>query len=86
MGVVRGIRKGKQDYGIAIFGEKAILHSEDKPSGYRPLLVEIVKFFQTGVAPVSAGRDSGDVCIHGSCGREQGQGRSGGAVGEVKLV
>ena len=53
LGVVRGIRKGKQDYGIAVFGEKAILHSEDKPSGYRPLLVEIVKFFQTGVAPVN---------------------------------
>jgi predicted dehydrogenase len=53
LGVVRGIRKGKQDYGIEIFGEKAILHSEDKPSGYRPLLVEIVKFFQTGVAPVN---------------------------------
>ena len=32
LGVVRGIRKGKQDYGIAIFGDKAILHSEDKPS------------------------------------------------------
>ncbi len=53
LGVVRGIRKGKQDYGIALFGEKAILHSESKPSGYRPLLVEIVKFFQTGVAPVN---------------------------------
>jgi len=53
LGVVRGIRKGKQDYGIGVFGEKAILHSENKPSGYRPLLVEIVKFFQTGVAPVN---------------------------------
>lgn len=53
LGVVRGIRKGKQDYGIEIFGEKAILHSADKPWGYQPLLVEIVKFFQTGVAPVS---------------------------------
>jgi predicted dehydrogenase len=53
LGVVRGIRKGKQAYGIAIFGEKAILHSSDKPSGYQPLLLEIVKFFQTGIAPVS---------------------------------
>jgi len=53
LGVVRGIRKGKEDYGIAVFGENAILHSEDKPWGYRPLLVEIVKFFQTGVAPVN---------------------------------
>ncbi len=83
LGVVRGIRKGKQDYGIAVFGEKAILHSENKPSGYRPLLVEIVKFFQTGRRPGEPGRDSGDVCIHGSCRREQGQRRGGGAVGEV---
>jgi hypothetical protein len=52
LGVVRGIRSGKQDYGITVFGEKAILHSEQKPSGYRPLLVEIVKFFKTRVAPV----------------------------------
>jgi hypothetical protein len=54
LGVMRGIRKGKQDYGITIFGEKAILHSDDKPFSYRPLLVEIVKFFKTGVPPVSA--------------------------------
>jgi predicted dehydrogenase len=52
LGVVRGIRNGKQDYGMTLFGEKAILHSENKPFGYRPLLVEIVKFFQTGVPPV----------------------------------
>lgn len=54
LGVVRGIRKGKQDYGITVFGEKAILRSDDKPFSYRPLLVEIVKFFKTGVPPVSA--------------------------------
>ena len=54
LGVMRGIRKGKQDYGITIFGEKAILHSDDKPFSYRPLLVEIVNFFKTGVPPVSA--------------------------------
>ncbi len=52
LGVVRGIRRGKQDYGITLYGDKAILHSENKPFGYRPLLVEIVKFFQTGVPPV----------------------------------
>jgi predicted dehydrogenase len=53
LGVVRGIRKGKQDYGITLFGEKAVLRSESREEGYRPLLVEIVKFFQTGVAPVN---------------------------------
>ncbi len=54
LGVVRGIRQGKQDYGITLFGDKAILHSGDAPATYRPLLVEIVKFFQTGKPPVSA--------------------------------
>jgi predicted dehydrogenase len=54
LGVVRGIRKGKQDYGIALFGEKANLRSEARASSYRPLLVQIIKFFQTGVSPVKA--------------------------------
>jgi hypothetical protein len=54
LGVVRGIRQGKQDYGITLFGEKAVLRSEEREEGYRPLLVEIVKFFQTGVSPVNA--------------------------------
>jgi len=52
LGVVRGIRSGKQDYGITLFGEKAILQSEKKPFSYRSLLVEIVRFFQTGANPV----------------------------------
>jgi predicted dehydrogenase len=54
LGVVRGIRKGKQDYGITLFGERANLRSEARPSSYRPLLVQIIKFFQTGVSPVKA--------------------------------
>ena len=35
-----------------MFGKKAILKSEDKKFDYRPMLVEMVKFFQTGIAPV----------------------------------
>jgi predicted dehydrogenase len=54
LGMVRGIRKGKEDYGITLFGEKANLRSENRPFSYRPLLVQIVKFFQTGVSPVKA--------------------------------
>lgn len=53
LGVMRGIRNGKQDYGLTLFGEKAILHSDNKPFSYRPLLLQIVKFFQTGVTPVN---------------------------------
>ena len=30
----------------------AILQSDDKPFSYRLLLVEIIKFFQTGISPV----------------------------------
>ncbi|MFO7620048.1 MAG: Gfo/Idh/MocA family oxidoreductase [Bacteroidales bacterium] len=52
IGTFRGIRAGRSDYGGTVFGEKGIT-AIGKYSGYNPLLVEIVKFFQTGVAPVS---------------------------------
>jgi hypothetical protein len=54
IGVMRGIRKGPYQFGITLFGQKKILTSEPKETSYRPLLVEIVKFFQTRVPPVSA--------------------------------
>ena len=52
LGVMRGFRKGLHAYGITVFGDKSILHSGDRPEGYRPLLVEIAKFFRTRVPPV----------------------------------
>jgi hypothetical protein len=52
IGTFRGIRKGKFDYGGIVFGEKGIVLL-GKYSGYNPLLVEIIKFFQTGIVPVS---------------------------------
>ena len=52
IGTFRGIRKGKSDYGGIVFGEKGVV-ALGKYSGYNPLLVEIIRFFQTGVAPVS---------------------------------
>jgi predicted dehydrogenase len=55
VGSFRGTRKGAHDYGVTIFGDKAertSLGVEGK-NGYRSLVVEIVKFFQTGVPPVS---------------------------------
>jgi predicted dehydrogenase len=52
LGVMRGFRNGLYAYGITVFGDKAVLHSGDRPETYRPLLVEIAKFFQTRVAPV----------------------------------
>jgi predicted dehydrogenase len=51
IGSFRGLRAGKKDYGGTIFGEKAIvtLGSYD---GYNPLLMEIIRFFETGIVPV----------------------------------
>jgi hypothetical protein len=53
IGVMRGIRKGPYSFGITLYGQKKILNSEPVRTSYRPLLVEIVKFFQTGVPPVN---------------------------------
>jgi predicted dehydrogenase len=53
IGTMRGIRAGKQDYGAVAFGMKAILTTPlPMKTDYRPLVVEIVKFFQTGVPPI----------------------------------
>jgi predicted dehydrogenase len=54
IGTFRGIRNGKSDYGGTVFGEKGII-TLGKYSGYNPLLIEIIKFFQTGVPPVTSG-------------------------------
>lgn len=53
VGTFRGIRRGKGDYGATVFGSKTIeLHGEYE--GYKPLVIEAVKFFKTGKPPVSA--------------------------------
>ena len=51
IGTFRGTRTGKHDYGGTAFGEngEAQLGPYD---GYKPLVVEIIKFFQTGIPPV----------------------------------
>jgi hypothetical protein len=54
IGTMRGVIQGRQDYGAVAFGMKAVLATPvPMPSDYRGLLVEIVKFFQTGVPPVA---------------------------------
>ncbi len=53
IGTMRGIRDGKQDYGAVAFGAKAnLVTPTPMKSDYRNLLVEVVKFFQTGVPPI----------------------------------
>ena len=52
IGTFRGTRNGPHGYGLTVFGTKGIVES-GKFEGYEPLLVEIVKFFKTGVVPVA---------------------------------
>ncbi|HKQ73328.1 MAG TPA: Gfo/Idh/MocA family oxidoreductase [Blastocatellia bacterium] len=53
IGTMRGIRNGKQDYGAVAFGAKANLATPiPMKSDYRNLLVEVVKFLQTGAPPI----------------------------------
>ncbi len=53
IGTFRGIRSGKAGYGGTVYTDKEI-KTLGGYSGYRPLVVEIVKFFRTGEPPVSA--------------------------------
>src|SRR5687768_6651647 len=53
IGTMRGLIRGKQDYGAVAFGTNAVIATPvPMRSDYRGLLVEIVKFFQTGVPPI----------------------------------
>jgi hypothetical protein len=53
VGTFRGIKKGATGYGGTAFTTKGI-QQIGPYGGYRPLVVEIVKFFRTGKPPVSA--------------------------------
>ena len=53
VGTFRGIRDGKADFGATVYGTKAILPS-GKYEGYKPLVIEMVRFFRSGRPPVSA--------------------------------
>ncbi len=52
IGTVYGIRNSKLAYKVTAFGTEAIVEQE-RGGDYTPMLREIVRFFQTGVAPVS---------------------------------
>ena len=53
VGTFVGMRTGKPGYGGTAFGETGNLELSPYP-GYNPMLLEIVKFFQTGKVPVKA--------------------------------
>lgn len=53
VGTLIGIRNAAAPYRVTVFGTKAVL--DQKPGGdYAPLVREVMTFFQTGMAPVSA--------------------------------
>lgn len=52
IGTSIGIHQGKADYGGVVFGDKGI-KTLGGYGGYNPLLVEVIKFFNTGIVPVS---------------------------------
>jgi len=52
IGTFRGTREGAHGYGATVFGKKGTA-TVGKFEGYEPLLVQIVRFFKTGKAPVS---------------------------------
>lgn len=51
IGTFRGIRYKKSGYGGQVYGDTSI-EPLDGAGGYNPLLVQVVKFFQTNQAPV----------------------------------
>ncbi len=52
VGTFRGMRAGKYEFGGTAFGEEGNI-SLAGYSGYKPLLLEVAKFFETGQSPVS---------------------------------
>ena len=53
VGTLIGIRNAAAPYRVTLFGTKAVV--DQKPGGdYAPLVREVMKFFQTGIAPVPA--------------------------------
>ncbi len=53
VGTFRGLRAGTTGYGATVFGAKGIAQAGPY-EGYKPLVLEIGKFFRTGQPPVSA--------------------------------
>ncbi len=51
-GTLYGIRTSGTPHKVIVFGSKAVAEQENS-GDYAPLVAEIMKFFQTGVAPVS---------------------------------
>lgn len=53
IGSVKGLRKGKEDYGALLYRENGIVHVPGDDVSYVPLVHEIMEFFKTGKPPVA---------------------------------
>ncbi|HEO71768.1 MAG TPA: gfo/Idh/MocA family oxidoreductase [Candidatus Hydrogenedentes bacterium] len=52
VGTLRGLRNQNTPHKVVVFGTKAVAEQESG-GDYAPLIAKVMKFFQTGVAPVS---------------------------------
>ena len=59
-GTFRGTRNGKHEYGGTAYGENGNTNFSAY-GGYEPLLIEIIKFFRTGISPVDP-QDTIEIC------------------------
>lgn len=53
LGTLVALRRGATPHKVVVFGSKAVAEQRAGGESYAPLVREIMKFFQTGVAPVS---------------------------------
>jgi hypothetical protein len=54
VGTLQAIKKGASPHKVIVFGPKSVAEQKEKASDdYAPLVREIMKFFQTGIAPIS---------------------------------
>jgi hypothetical protein len=53
IGVLHALRTQPLPHKVIVFGQKGFAEQQTAPDSYAPLVAEIVKFFQTGVAPVT---------------------------------
>jgi hypothetical protein len=53
VGTLRGLRNASTPHKVIVFGTKDVAEQGKGNDDYAPLLVEVMRFFQTGIAPVS---------------------------------
>jgi len=53
LGVLHALKRGPSPHKVVVFGSKSVAEQKSGGDDYAPLLQEVMKFFQTGIAPVS---------------------------------